>query len=177
MGITQANVINHGAGVDLARPSRSSAKAAVRWQGMAWSRSWSGMGDQNSVYANRSLAVDSTSSMAPARQGIFSWEHAPNVMSSQGVMAPDSSTTGAVSAALKATPTGRLGRGWRTSTPNRAGLRRQDGGADSGSDLKSQLVEAMAMPTNTFRTDCRQAPPSRHQQGHPDRRHGSTATT
>lgn len=152
MGIAQANVINHGAGVDLAtaqqieRQGRYGGKDGMVTQ-------LKGYGDQNSIYAKASKPGGRINEFYGAGTGK---ESSPgsmrlNVMSSQGVMAPDSSTTGAVSAALKAA----ADRGDWGAVENFYAKQGQGFGGKTaeqiqGSDLRSQLAEAMAMPTNTF---------------------------
>ena len=152
MGITQAAVANHGAGVDMGTAQQIERQGKYGGTG-GQVYQLSGMGDQNSVYAKASKPGGRINEFYGAGTGK---ESSPgsmrlNVMSSQGVMAPDSSTTGAVSAALKAA----ADRGDWGAVENFYAKQGQGFGGKTaeqiqGSDLRSQLAEAMAMPTNTF---------------------------
>lgn len=153
MGITQDRVANlrmGGVDFDKAQGMERTIKAGGQG-GMVWNLK--GYGDQNSVYAKASQPGGRINEFYGAGTGK---ESSPgslrlNVMSSQGVMAPGSSTTGAVSAALKAA----ADRGDWGAVENFYAKQGQGFGGKTaeqiqGTDLKSQLAEVMSMPTNTF---------------------------
>ena len=164
MGITQAMVANQGAVLIRARPSRSNAKGSNGGTGgtciscPAWAT-------RTSMPGHHARAANQRVLWRPVRA-----KNLPGSMPLTVDVLPGVSWHLTPARSRRFPPTcaaadrGRLG-AVENFTPNRAGLRRQDGGADSGSDLRSQLAEAMAMPTNTFVTDLSAAAALRHQQG------------
>lgn len=148
MGITQPNVINHGAGVDLATARQIERQGRYGGKDGKFTQ-LHGYGDQNSVYAKASRPGGKINEFYGAGTGKASTPGSMrlNVVSSQGVMAPDSGA--AVSGALNdAANRGDWGAVERYYAKQGQGF----GGkaADQGSDLKAQLADVMAMPTNTF---------------------------
>ena len=148
MGITSNVVANHGVGVDMGTAQRIERQGQYGGKGgMVYQLA--GMGDQNSVYAKSSRPGGKLNEFYGAGTGKASSPGSLrlNVMSSQGIMAPDNGA--AVSAALRDAADrgdwGAVGNYYAQRGETFAGQ-----APGTANDLRAQLAEVEAMPTNTF---------------------------